>query len=584
MICRECKEEIKDGIKFCPFCGALQILPKDHAQEDMDEPASRHHFKEPRFKTNQKTEDPVHRKKRTFRQRLLSIVLALCIALTALFMIALRINSVLSSQKLFEKAAYLKDGILYVDTDITGSDDAPLPIDMVDDTLLDYGMDDKIAAFTEDGKTLYFLDKDTGDGSGRLEKIKLSGLGTDMADNANHITTIANFVVDYDVLSDGSVIYRTNENEAGLYNGHKTVVLSENVVSVTVSENENYAYCLVGDEQETAQTLVRITLNRSAKAETIAKNVEKVSIESGSRIVFMVRNDAMTTSFYDMYLIKDNKDAVKIATNMTSSDDYEVTENGIFYAVSGTDKNRKLYDYTDTGAVLIAEHVSETEFAGNFVYYQKEDDTQTYYTLNGDEHVVPEGGEVVKAATSSDGRYVLLERTDRESGNEGIYSYRSSDGTLSSEKEITGNGELGSAVGTTVYYSTADDSGEIDLYSFHNENRSCVARDVGDLYYAAAILSIYDMSSSAAVSVFSGESSTLFSFYDKSGNTVYSTTAEELRYAGKNAVIYEEDSKWEIGRIVDGEYVKTTIVSGADALILPQDMPDAGIFLMNASK
>lgn len=668
MICKECGEEIKIEARFCPFCGTVQssmvnnenniartgdvekgnAMPIDNGNGvPIDDGENAGGYKKPVFKTSKtQPEDPVKVKARTIKQKLIDIVLVFLIIAIASSMIAFKVITYRNAQKLCPMAVYVKDGILYLDTDIKSEDDEPIPVSKTSDKLLEYGLEDEIAAFSKDCKTLYYMDKDTGDGSGRLKKVKIAKLSEDIDDNSDKAEKVADFVTSYQLLDDGDVLYLTNEMEACYYDGKKSSVIAEDVVQYYISSSGNYVYLLEGDKDAETFELCKAGLNSKAQEVSLAENVLKIRLhEDNDAVLYEVATDnsqagessdkseaeskdkskdetnegdvgsedfdeaesdvsdsdeetsdekksdeeksGSETSeagssleykdYNELYLAFDNKDPVKIGENVSSISDYSQSAGGVFFTSETVDKISTLYYYDAKNETTRQVDNLSTVYLGDGIsIYHKEDERGWYYMLSGgDEKALDLDHEYDQGLMwgSRDGRYVMVEfMAEGDVGNT-IISFRSTDGSLSSQKVITEEGELGHSYGTTAYYYAFDEEEEeLDLYSFRNDRTKLIARDVTDevvIFYSDEIVVLYDNNGNLSV-------------YTDSDDKELDAHIQGVLYAGKNAVIYKDsDGSYYISYLSGRELETSLITDEADVVILPEVTDEMGMGIIS---
>lgn len=577
MICKECGEEIKDNARFCPFCGTVQDVTDTEEKKDDGTKADKTNatFRNPVFKTSKnKPEDPEKVKARNIKQKLIDVVLVILIIAIASSVIAYRVVTLRNANKLFSMVAYVKDGTIYLDTDITSESDEPLPVAETNNALLEYGFGNNhnIAAFSKDGKILYFMDKDTGDGSGRLKKVRIDKLTEDMDANLDQAEKVADFVTGYSVLDGGALLYETNEMEVCYYNGKDSKVIAEDVAYTYLSYSGNYVYLLEGDEQGLTFELGKKGLNSKSEVETLAENVSRIVISIDSdAVMFIVENEDEESN--ELYLTFDNKEPVKIGENVIDYSPYCTSAGGVFFT-SQTGKENITLNYYDVKNESLTEvdDISKVELQVGISVFQKKGSDDWFYMLAGgqeqpmDFKYVYTGGSVW---SSWDGRYAMAEFTDDESEGSILASFRSSDGTFSSEKLISENGRLGLTrpeldQNTSTYYLAYDEEEEeVNLYSFHNDRTKLLAKDVeedstGLIVFAADKLVVLFTVDGREVNIY------------KNGELEFNEKVQSLLYAGKNAVIYEDEEGCYITYLSGKEIETSTIVEGADVVIVPE--------------
>lgn len=577
MICKECGEEIKDNARFCPFCGTVQDVTDTEEKKDDGTKADKTNatFRNPVFKTSKnKPEDPEKVKARNIKQKLIDVVIVILIIAIASSVIAYRVVTLRNANKLFSMVAYVKDGTIYLDTDITSESDEPLPVAETNNALLEYGFGNNhnIAAFSKDGKILYFMDKDTGDGSGRLKKVRIDKLTEDMDANLDQAEKVADFVTGYSVLDGGALLYETNEMEVCYYNGKDSKVIAEDVAYTYLSYSGNYVYLLEGDEQGLTFELGKKGLNSKSEVETLAENVSRIVISIDSdAVMFIVENEDEESN--ELYLTFDNKEPVKIGENVIDYSPYCTSAGGVFFT-SQTGKENITLNYYDVKNESLTEvdDISKVELQVGISVFQKKGSDDWFYMLAGgqeqpmDFKYVYTGGSVW---SSWDGRYAMAEFTDDESEGSILASFRSSDGTFSSEKLISENGRLGLTrpefdQNTSTYYLAYDEEEEeVNLYSFHNDRTKLLAKDVeedstGLIVFAADKLVVLFTVDGREVNIY------------KNGELEFNEKVQSLLYAGKNAVIYEDEEGCYITYLSGKEIETSTIVEGADVVIVPE--------------
>lgn len=577
MICKECGEEIKDNARFCPFCGTVQDVTDTEEKKDDGTKADKTNatFRNPVFKTSKnKPEDPEKVKARNIKQKLIDVVIVILIIAIASSVIAYRVVTLRNANKLFSMVAYVKDGTIYLDTDITSESDEPLPVAETNNALLEYGFGNNhnIAAFSKDGKILYFMDKDTGDGSGRLKKVRIDKLTEDMDANLDQAEKVADFVTGYSVLDGGALLYETNEMEVCYYNGKDSKVIAEDVAYTYLSYSGNYVYLLEGDEQGLTFELGKKGLNSKSEVETLAENVSRIVISIDSdAVMFIVENEDEESN--ELYLTFDNKEPVKIGENVIDYSPYCTSAGGVFFT-SQTGKENITLNYYDVKNESLTEvdDISKVELQVGISVFQKKCSDDWFYMLAGgqeqpmDFKYVYTGGSVW---SSWDGRYAMAEFTDDESEGSILASFRSSDGTFSSEKLISENGRLGLTrpefdQNTSTYYLAYDEEEEeVNLYSFHNDRTKLLAKDVeedstGLIVFAADKLVVLFTVDGREVNIY------------KNGELEFNEKVQSLLYAGKNAVIYEDEEGCYITYLSGKEIETSTIVEGADVVIVPE--------------
>lgn len=668
MICKECGEEIKIEARFCPFCGTVQssmgnnenniartgnvekgnAMPIDNVNGvPIDDEENARGYKKPVFKTSKtQPEDPVKVKARTIKQKLIDIVLVFLIIAIASGMIAFKVITYRNAQKLCPMAAYVKDGILYLDTDIKSEDDEPIPVSKTSEKLLEYGLEDEVAAFSKDFKTLYYMDKDTGDGSGRLKKVKIAKLSEDIDDNSDKSEKVADFVTSYQSLDNGDVLYLTNEMEACYYDGKKSSVIAEDVVQYFISSSGNYVYLFEGDKDAETFELCKASLNSKAQEVSLAENVLKIRLhEDNDAVLYEVATDnsqagessdeseaeskdkskdetneddtgsedfdeaesdvsnsdeetsdekksdeeksGSETSesgssleykdYNELYLVFDNKDPVKIGENVSSISDYSQSAGGVFFTSETVDKLSTLYYYDAKNETTRQVDNLSTVYLGDGIsIYHKEDERGWYYMLSGgDEKALDIDHEYDQGLMwgSRDGRYVMVEfMAEGDVGNT-IISFRSTDGSLSSQKVITEEGELGHSYGTTAYYYAFDEEEEeLDLYSFRNDRTKLIARDVTEevvIFYSDEIVVLYDNNGNLSV-------------YTDADDKELDAHIQRILYAGKNAVIYKDsDGSYYISYLSGRELETSLITDEADVVILPEVTDEMGMGIIS---
>jgi|GEM_PF-3491883 len=580
MICRECGEEIKDGAKFCPFCGSVQDINADLKSDDKEEIIGskieedeknlnkeklnkKDNYKKHKlsFKTSKsKKDDEKQKRKKNILNKLLSFLLVLMIVIAAATCIAFRVLEIRKTSALFKEAVYVKDGSLYFDKDISINSDDTYKISEADSVLFEYGLEDKIASFSKDKKTIYYLGKDTGDGSGRLCKIDTSKISSDETDTANNSVVIEDFVVDVDVVGDG-VIFLTNENKCGYYNGKKTAWSVENVYKYYISDEDNFVYMLIGDENANAHTLVYKKISSKKDAEEISDNVSNLKILSENKILYTVMSSGMTTQYFDLYIKENTAEPVEIASKIYSFGNYNEDDESVFFTKENDDV-LSLYIYFEGEAKLVADTVSNVSYVSQMAVFEQND--EIYYSINGDAYKMPDAGEYVNSQISEDGRYVLVEyisADEENTGNHIIYSYRASSGELSTQKEVTDNGALATSTDKYMYYISNDED-VLNLYSFYNERKNIVAKDIGDDFELIQIKSL-----GTGYVLVDGLIDTDISVYGKNAALLTEIEGGEIVYAGKNSLIYEKDDTYSLLTVQKNEYSEVEIVTECDALI-----------------
>lgn len=594
MICKECGVEINDEARFCPFCGTAQMvepsdnknkmsddknndsikLQKQNAENDesfkhdKSEEGNNVRYKDPVFKTSKnKPEDPKKIKELTFKQKMIDVILVILIIAIASSMIAFRVISARKAKELFSHIAYVKDGILYLDTDIKSESDEPVPVAETSYTLLEYGFDKKIAAFSKDGKYLYYMDKDTGDRSGRLEKVKIDKLTDDIDENSDKAEKVADFVISYRVLDDGCLLYETNDMEVFYYDGRNSKAIAENVLFFVLSYSENYVYLFESDEQGHTYNLGRKGLNSKGDITYLGENVSNVLHNSNSdAVTFIVNNEEADT--YELYLTFDNKEPVKIGNNKADCSSYCESAGGLFYTFEDENNIITLYYYdANNDNVIEKGNLSNVIMNTGICIYQKEDSDDWFYMLaGGQEQSLDFDYEYEEGSVwcSADGRYVMIEGAAEDGSGSAIVSFRSTDGTLSSQKLVTENGALGYSEDTNAYYMAYDDEkDETDLYSFHNSRTSLLAKDI---------------KTDAALTCFFAADKLLVQYnYDDNEVYIYrnheqefKTDVQEIVYAGKNAVIYSDEDVYYLTYLSGKELETVTLAEGADSIIVPE--------------
>ncbi len=588
MICKECGEEIKDNARFCPFCGTVQDVTNTEEKKDDESKADKTNatFRNPVFKTSKnKPEDPEKVKARNIKQKLIDVVIVILIIAIASSVIAYRVVTLRNANKLFSMVAYVKDGTIYLDTDITSESDEPLPVAETNNALLEYGFGNNhnIAAFSKDGKILYFMDKDTGDGSGRLKKVRIDKLTEDMDANLDQAEKVADFVTGYSVLDGGALLYETNEMEVCYYNGKDSKVIAEDVAYTYLSYSGNYVYLLEGDEQGLTFELGKKGLNSKSEVETLAENVSRIVISKDSdAVMFIVENEDEESN--EFYLTFDNKEPVKIGDNVIDYSPYCTSAGGVFFTSQTGEENITLNYYDGKNESLTeVDDISEVELQVGISIFQKKGSDDWFYMLAGGQEQPMDfkyaytGGSVW---SSWDGRYAMAEFTDEESEGSILASFRSSDGTFSSEKLISENGRLGLTrpeldQNTSTYYLAYDEEEEeVNLYSFHNDRTKLLAKDVeedstGLIVFAADKLVVLFTVDGREVNIY------------KNGELEFNEKVQSLLYAGKNAVIYEDEEGCYITYLSGKEIETSTIVEGADVVIVPEEISYDSFFQGN---
>ena len=564
MNCKECGEEISKEARFCPFCGAVIKAP---SSDDYKGRTDQKVVKEPVFKTSKKTpESPEKIKARSIKQKLIDVIVVILIIVIASGMVAYRVITIRNSKKLFSMAAYVKNGILYLDTDITSENDVPIPVSKTSYSLIEYGFDKTIAAFSDDCKILYYMDKDTGDGSGRLEKVMLNRLTDDLDDNSQNAEKVADFVISYTPLENSTVLYETNEMELCYYDGKNTRIISEEVASYFLSYSGNYVYMLEGDEQGMTFELSRASLNSKASKVVLADDVEKVITSLNSdAVMFTVKEDDGTD---DLYLVFDNKEAVVIGEDIYYAQ-YCSYSNGVFYSTVDDDDIMSLYYYDQkSSSRTCINNISSLNMQSGICMYQKADADTWYYMLaGGDEQVFDcaydyDGKDVW---SSLDGRYVMVTVSSEDEQGDMVVAFRSTDGTLSSDKLITQGGSLGASTGTTIYYLDYNqDDDTIDLCSFHNNRTKVLAKDVSNDSLVTAIYSTDNLL------VLYNTYDLNLSIYKDGENRLLVSDVQKLIYAGKNAAVYVCDSECYISYLDQKEIKTVLICDDVDAIVVPE--------------
>lgn len=589
MICKECGEEIKDGARFCPFCGTVQNVGEGTDQKDNAAVTDKNKaaFKDPVFKTSKnKPEDPKKAKARSIKQKLIDVLLVILIIAIASGVVAYKVITLRKANSLFSMVAYVKDGTIYLDTDITSENDEPLPVAETNNALLEYGFGNNhnIAAFSKDGKILYFMDKDTGDGSGRLKKVRIDKLTEDMDANLDRAEKVADFVTSYSVLDGGALLYETNEMEVCYYDGKNSKVIAEDVAYSYLSYSGNYVYLLEGDEQGLTFDLGKKGLNSKSEVEILAENVSRIIISKDSdAVMFIVENEdegsgdeeSKDKESNELYLAFDNKEPVKIGENVTDYSPYCTSAGGVFYTSQTGEENVTLNYYdVKNESVIEVKDISNVELQVGISVFQKEGSDDWFYMLAGGQEQLMDfkyeytGGSVW---SSWDGRYAMAELTDEDEEGSILASFRTTDGTFSSEKLVTENGRLGTTrpeimQNTTTYYLAYDEEDEeIDLFSFHNDRTRLLAKDVeedniGVIVFAADKLVILFTADGREISIY------------KDGELAFYEKVQSLLYAGKNAAIYEDEEGCYITYLSGKEIETSTIVEGADVVIVPEEI------------
>lgn len=640
MICKECGEEIKIEARFCPFCGTVQSSTDNNSADTTE-------YKKLVFKTSKiKAEDPSKAKARTIKQKLIDIVLVFLIIAIASGMIAFKVITYRNGQKLCPMVAYVKDGILYLDTDIKSEDDEAIPVSKTSEKLLEYGLDEEIVSFSKDFKTLYYMDKDTGDGSGRLKKVKIAKLSEDIDENSDKAEKVADFVTSYQPLDDGDVLYLTNEMEACFYDGKKSSVLAEDVVQYYVSSSGNYVYLLEGDKDAETFELCKAGLNSKAQEVSLAENVLRIWLyEDNDAVLYKVATDSSQAGessdeseaeskdkskeetnegdtgsedfdeaesdvsdsdeetsdekksdeeqsgsetskdgssleyrdYNELYLVFDNKEPVKIGENVSSVSDYSKSAGGVFFTSEMLDKTCTLYYYdVKTESTKQVNDLSTVYMGDGISVYHKEDERGWYYMLaGGDEKAIDLEYEYDQGLVwgSRDGRYVMAEFMSEEDTGNTILSFRSTDGSLSSQKVITEEGELGHSFGTTAYYYAFDEEEEeLNLYSFRNDRTKLIARDVTlevVIFHSDKIVVLYDNDGNLSV-------------YTDPDDKELETRIQRVLYAGKNAVIYKESGGGYYISYLSGSELETSLITDeADVVIVPEETQEMGMGIIS---
>ena len=574
MICKECGEEINNEARFCPFCGTVQsvVTPEEKKDDATKFDKANTNFKNPVFKTSKnKAEDPEKVKARNFKQKLIDVVLVILIIAIASSVVAYRVVTLRNANKLFSVIAYIKDGTVYLDTDITSEDDEPLPVAEVSSALLEYGFGFNIVAFSKDCKILYFMDKDTGDGSGRLKKVRIDKLTEDMDENLDHAEKVADFVTYYTVLDDGALLYETNEMEVCYYDGKNSKVIDEDVAYAFLSYSENYIYLLEGDKQGHTFDLGKKGLNSKSDVEILAENVSSVITSTDSdAVMYIVENEEDNSN--ELYLTFDNKDPVKIGDNVSDYSPYCTSAGGVFYTSESYRDGTTLHYYdTKNESLTEVDDISKVELQVGISIFQKKGSEEWFYMLAGGQEQPFDfeyeygGGNIW---SSWDGRYAMVEfAAEEESVGNTIVSFRSSDGTFSSDKLVAASGGLGTTRTdinkntTAYYYAYNEEEDEIDLYSFHNDRTKLLARDIsegGGLVYTADKLVVLFNLGERKLSIY------------KDCETEFEEDIQTLAYVGKNAVFYKKDETWYITYLSGKELETARIVEGAEKLIFPE--------------
>lgn len=624
MICKECGEEIKEEARFCPFCGTVQngVAPEGSqaalsGNDMMTDEAKKDNrkYKNPVFKTSKnKPEDPKKAKARSFKQKMIDVVLVVLIIAIAGGMLSFRFMTVRNQKKLFSMVAYVKDGVLYLDTDIKSESDDPIPVSKINYALLEYGFGNQIASFSADNKILYFMDKDTGDGSGRLKKVKIDKLTQDMDANSDNAEKVADFVTAYKVLDNNSVLYETNDMEVCYYDGKNNKVIAEDVAYAYLSYSENYVYLLEGDEQGTTFDLGRKGLNSKADVEILAEDVSYViTAKDSDALMFVVEKDSeddkdssktesvsldnetessddenealdeqtsqTSEKYNELYLTFDNKEPVKIGENIDDWSSYCASEGGVFFTSKKSDETYTLNYYdTKSETCTEVEGISDVHLGTGICVYTKDDPDDWFYMLAGgqeqslDYEYEYEDGEVW---CSLDGRYVLMEFVSDENDGNIVVSFRATDGTLSSDKLVTSNGRIGISEDTTAYYiSYNEEEDEADMYSFHNDRTKLLAKDINEDYISIVI------SADKLWVMYNSYNYELF-LYKDANEMMDDSNVQELVYAGKNSVIYKGDTNYYLAYLEKKETETITIVEDADCIIVPEETLTSGTFIGN---
>ncbi len=389
MFCPNCRRQLPDGTKFCSGCGTpirAVSAPVSTPVTPAAPPVSHSAPAAPAAPAASAPKPDVLGKIKGAVKKIPTKFLAIGgIALAAIVVIILLI-SLLGGSSEPNYALYIKDDQVYFND---FSKNAPYQItdDLIDDAdnsvlsqnsyYISMGM-----CLTEDGKTLFYLDKlDLDDETGTLYYRSTAKPGKDA-------TKIDSGVTQYSVSKDGKTVTYLKDDTLYQSNLKDETKIAKDVSDYTVTDDGKTVLYYTEDEDE-------YTCYLYTKGET-----EEVC--SGDEISISIQyttEDLKTVYYLDedtLYKKAAGKDRVKLATDV--SDVFGFQEDGTFY-------------YIETADVSLADYFEPSEYSDYWMEELKAYETTLFgilYYFDGKDAEVLSDSCITGKTASADGQYVLL--------------------------------------------------------------------------------------------------------------------------------------------------------------------------------
>jgi hypothetical protein len=200
---------------------------------------------------------------------IVGVLIALAVAAGAIIAV-LKISGGISSKSNEKELVYMKGKKLYYTSNMTKEDNSlEICSVKIDDDYVDELSYLQNAAFSEDGKYLYFYSKiDEYDGN-KLERIPVSKIKD--GDNDSSIEEIASGVTSYYIIGNSDIVYCNSKSQLFIYDGKEDEKIGRNVSGYWIGEDSNTVYYYTYDDNDNLDLAV-FNLGEM-ESTTIAENV-----------------------------------------------------------------------------------------------------------------------------------------------------------------------------------------------------------------------------------------------------------------------------------------------------------------------
>ena len=512
MFCPKCGRQIPDGSKFCTLCGEklAAVAPVVTVENPKAAVAT---VKPAPVKVGGKVD--------------VKKFLPLIAGVVGIVLLVVLVSALFSGSGSLDYA-YLADGRYYLLSDLKDPDALELAASKSD---TEKG---SMLRFSEDGKYVYYFTKyDYYNGTGTLCRARLNKLSDNTDKNEKYIDIIAtNVTMNYTILKDNSVVYKTGDNALYYYDGKDVALIAKGVSSYAVDDSENLTY--LSREND---ALYGLKLKDLDSREKLDSNVyAMVDTEDLENVLYLKEDEDYTYSLYQAGI---GKEAQKLDEGL----EYFAYLNDSFVYVLSTGNSVSLYDYVQDNyssdeyeyirerlqdpdhnreiytlkrvaegkVTVISESVLDCENINNALLYNtidmitekiSIDQVDSWYDVDdlmdlrpdAQNYVLLASGNVVRfSASAADALYLSVEQYDVDLHFTEKYAYieeeegalsqaEIKDGVIGSFTLLSDEGYVFHATEDTLYYATNiyENNGYTycELYACENGKTKRLARDV----------------------------------------------------------------------------------------------------------